>query len=338
MLRESLSIAANEATHKVRRMPVLVLMPHSRCNCRCLMCDIWRANANSSELSAEQVELHIDSLKKLGVRSVLLSGGEALMHSDLWRLCETLRPLGARTTLLSTGLLLRKEQEGIKKWIDEVIVSLDGDPYTHDRIRNIPRAFERLAVGVQSLREHAPHIDVSARCVLQKQNFRRFEAIVASARGLQLDSISFLAADVSSTAFNRPEKWGEEKVSDISLSPEECDALERILEESFHRLADEYASGFIAEQPRKMLQIVAHYRAINGTGAPVRQRCNAPWVSSVIEADGTVKPCFFHPELGNISDRSLSEILNSRRAIEFRKNLDVSVDPVCSRCTCTLNV
>ena len=317
MLRESLSIAANEATHKVRRMPVLVLMPHSRCNCRCLMCDIWRANANSSELSAEQVELHIDSLKKLGVRSVLLSGGEALMHSDLWRLCETLRPLGARTTLLSTGLLLRKEQEGIKKWIDEVIVSLDGDPDTHDRIRNIPRAFERLAVGVQSLREHAPHIDVSARCVLQKQNFRRFEAIVASARGLQLDSISFLAADVSSTAFNRPEKWGEEKVSDISLSPEECDA--------------------VPHEARRVV-LVLRSRAINGTGAPVRQRCNAPWVSSVIEADGTVKPCFFHPELGNISDRSLSEILNSRRAIEFRKNLDVSVDPVCSRCTCTLNV
>ncbi|MBT8068449.1 MAG: radical SAM protein [Gammaproteobacteria bacterium] len=302
------------------------------------MCDIWRANANSRELSAEQIESHIDKLQKLGVRSVLLTGGEALMHSDLWRLCQVLHPLGARTTLLSTGLLLRKEREGIKQWIDEVIVSLDGDPETHDKIRNIPRAFERLAAGVQSLREYAPHIDISARCVLQRHNFRRFEAIVASARDLQLDSISFLAADVSSTAFNRPERWGEDKVSEISLSAEECDALERILEESFHRLNDEYASGFIAEQPRKMQQIVAHYRAINGTGSPVRQRCNAPWVSSVIEADGSVRPCFFHPELGNLRESSLPEILNSRRAIEFRKNLDVSVDPVCSGCTCTLNV
>ena len=338
MLKETLSIAANMATHKIRRMPVLVLMPHSRCNCRCLMCDIWRANTNSRELSAAQIASHIRSLHQLGVRWVLLSGGEALMHHDLWGLCEVLRPLKARMTLLSTGLLLRKEREGIKNWIDEVIVSLDGDPETHDRIRNIPRAFERLATGVQSLREHAPHIDMSARCVLQKQNFRRFSAIVASAKDLKLDSISFLAADVSSTAFNRPNGWGDEKVAEVSLSPDECDELECILEESFCQLADDYAAGFIIESRQKILQIVDHYRAINGTGSPVTQRCNAPWVSSVVEADGSVKPCFFHPAFGNIHDNSLSEIVSSPNAVEFRRNLDVSRNPVCARCTCTLNV
>src|SRR5580658_8413997 len=28
--------------HVIRELPVLVILPHSRCNCRCVMCDIWQ--------------------------------------------------------------------------------------------------------------------------------------------------------------------------------------------------------------------------------------------------------------------------------------------------------
>jgi hypothetical protein len=28
----------------VTELPLLMLYPHSRCNCRCVMCDIWRAS------------------------------------------------------------------------------------------------------------------------------------------------------------------------------------------------------------------------------------------------------------------------------------------------------
>ena len=27
---------------RLTRLPILVLEPHSRCNCRCVMCDIWK--------------------------------------------------------------------------------------------------------------------------------------------------------------------------------------------------------------------------------------------------------------------------------------------------------
>ena len=33
-------------THRIHTLPVVALMPHSRCNCRCVMCDIWKANRN----------------------------------------------------------------------------------------------------------------------------------------------------------------------------------------------------------------------------------------------------------------------------------------------------
>jgi radical SAM protein with 4Fe4S-binding SPASM domain len=61
-------------------------------------------------------------------------------------------------------------------------------------------------------------------------------------------------------------------------------------------------------------------------------------VSTVVEADGTVRPCFFHPPLGNINEKPLEAILNSNEAIQFRKQLDVSSDPICQRCVCSLNM
>src|ERR1700754_4104035 len=95
-------------TDTIYDLPVLVLMPHSRCNCRCVMCDIWKANGDKKELSVEVLERHSAQFKKLGVREVVFSGGEALMHSNLWKFCEVLRRSDIQITLLSTGLLLQK--------------------------------------------------------------------------------------------------------------------------------------------------------------------------------------------------------------------------------------
>jgi radical SAM protein with 4Fe4S-binding SPASM domain len=68
------------------------------------------------------------------------------------------------------------------------------------------------------------------------------------------------------------------------------------------------------------------------------KKCNAPWVSTVVEADGTVRPCFFHPPMGNIREQSLPDILNGAAAIEFRKTLDIDLNPTCMRCVCYLHL
>src|SRR5215204_5109115 len=95
-----------QVTDKIHTLPVLVMMPHSRCNCRCVMCDIWKANHEKKELSAEEIERHLDAFQQLRIREVVLSGGEALMHPNLWKLCQLLHRNKTKVTLLSTGLLL----------------------------------------------------------------------------------------------------------------------------------------------------------------------------------------------------------------------------------------
>ena len=67
------------ATDRLWSLPVLVLMPHGGCNCRCVMCDIWRSNAAGIRLSVEQIEAQLPALDRLRVRWVVLSGGEVVV-------------------------------------------------------------------------------------------------------------------------------------------------------------------------------------------------------------------------------------------------------------------
>ncbi len=323
-------------THRIFSLPVVVLMPHSRCNCRCVMCDIWKANDTPEELSRADLAPHVEAFGRLGVRSVVLSGGEALLHSNLWSLCGLLREQGVRITLLSTGLGLQPHAREIVSWCDEVIVSLDGPEAVHDRIRDIPRAFERLAAGVAAVREIDAHYRVTARCVVQRLNHHCLPETVDAARAIGLDQVSFLAADVSSEAFNRPVRWDDDRAAEVGLDLAAAQRLERSIEELIDSHAADLQSGFVAETPDKLRLIGHHFLALNGEREHTSPRCNAPWTSTVIEADGTVRPCFFHPPLGNIGDAPLEQILNSGHAITFRRNLDVPRDEICRRCVCSL--
>jgi len=183
-------------------LPVLILYPHSRCNCRCVMCDIWKTDS-TLEISAAELERHAEGIARLRVEWVVFSGGEPLMHSDLFRLCQFLQERNIRITLLSTGLLIERNADQIVDCVDNVIVSLDGPPETHDAIRRVPGAFNLLAAGVAALHQRNPDFAVSARSTVQSGNGMLLRATVATARNLGLKSISFLAADVSSEAFNR---------------------------------------------------------------------------------------------------------------------------------------
>jgi MoaA/NifB/PqqE/SkfB family radical SAM enzyme len=317
-------------------IPVLVLFPHSRCNCRCVMCDIWKANRDRRELEEADLAPHIDGIRRLGVRWIVLSGGEPLMHSNLWRLCAALEPLDVTITLLSTGLLLEEHAADVTRWCNEVIVSLDGPREVHDAIRRVPGAYERLAAGVAALRRERPSIRVTARSVIQKLNFRELPAIVDAAIALGLDGVSFLAADTTSSAFNRPGGWSDERAAEVGLDPAEVAELAAVVETTIREHRDRIESGFVAEPPAKLRSLARHYASLNGDAEPETRRCNAPWVSAVVEADGTVRPCFFHRPIGRLADARLDEILLGDAAATFRRGLDVRSDPTCRHCVCTL--
>jgi MoaA/NifB/PqqE/SkfB family radical SAM enzyme len=325
-------------SNHIYTLPIVILMPHSRCNCRCVMCDIWKGNNNVQQLDEIDVENLLSSLKELKTKLVVMSGGEALMHPNFFRLCDIFRSHKIKITVLSTGLLLKKHAEDILTKTNEVIVSLDGSEKIHDNIRNITGAYSQLKEGVAELKRKNKNYRVTGRCVIQRKNYRDLPNIVNSAKEIGLDQISFLVADVSTNAFNRPDLWGEQKVSEIILSAEETNQFNDNVESLIISNKRDFNNKFISESPEKLRKLYEYYAAFQNRGDFPIIFCNAPWISTVIEADGTVRPCFFHSKMGNIKDHSLTEIVNSSDSVSFRKALNVNENPVCKKCVCTLNL
>jgi MoaA/NifB/PqqE/SkfB family radical SAM enzyme len=327
----------------ITELPLLILFPHSRCNCRCLMCDIWRSTTRD-EISASAIAAWLQEWRAMKLERVVLSGGEALMHSHLWQLCAHLKDASIGITLLSTGLLLSRHAQPRSPNTATMVVSLDGPEDTHNAIRNVPRAYARLAQGVAAVTAAATRrgsaLSVSARCTVQKRNYQQLCAPCAPRTQLGLARISFLAADVSSDAFNRPGGWDEDHIERVRADSEDLPLLRAELDRLQLEHAEDFASGFIAESPLKLRRrLYQYYAALLGHGEFHPNECNAPWVSSVIESDGTVRPCFFQPPLGNLYQAdSLQAILNSPQSRAWRAGLDPQRDAICRRCVCTLSL
>ncbi|MBB5330916.1 SPASM domain-containing protein [Tunturiibacter gelidoferens] len=152
-----------------------------------------------------------------------------------------------------------------------------------------------------------------------------------------MNSISFLAADLTSEAFNRLQIWPAEKQNQIGLTLKETIDLEVEIEQMIQEFEIDLNRRFIAESPAKLRRITRRFREHLGQFSPEAPLCNAPWVSAVVEIDGDVRPCFFHNSIGNMTHSTLEDVVNGDRAREFRASLDVETNEICKRCVCSLN-
>ena len=320
----------------ITELPILVLNIHSRCNCRCVMCDIWKRE-EGAEIRVASLQRHRESLRRLSVRWVVFSGGEPLLHSDLRALCSFFHELDIRVTLLTTGLLLTRRATEISELFDDIIVSVDGPANVHDAIRRVNGAFHCIETGISKIRELRPDMRITGRTTVQKSNFLHLRDTVTSAKAIALDSISFLAADLTSEAFNRPLLWPTERQNEIGLTLNEVCALRDEIEALITDYWEEVRTGYIAESAGKLRKIANHFSAQLGVSKHQSPRCNAPWVSAVIETDGSVRPCFFHRVIGNLRDSTLENIVNGEGGQSFRQTLQVDKNPVCQRCVCSLH-
>jgi MoaA/NifB/PqqE/SkfB family radical SAM enzyme len=319
-------------------LPIVILMPHSSCNCQCVMCDIWKDNKNLKQLTQNDITGLLATLKKMGTQQVVMSGGEAILNPNFFEFCRILKTQGIKVTLLSTGLTLKKNAEELSKWVNDIIISLDGPEAVHNLIRNIPTAFQKLKESVQYLKEKNPKLRITSRTVIHRLNFRYWQDIIDTAKEIGVDQVSFLPADVSSHAFNREVLWSDHRQHEILPDINELKELKNISETIIRNNTANFDTRFIAESPTRINKIYEYYAAFYGLNNFPYKKCNAPWVSTVIEADGTVRPCFFHKAIGNIREQSLEQIINGEQAIRFRKDLDIDSNATCVKCVCYLNL
>jgi len=305
---------------------LLIMAVADRCDQRCRHCQIWQGPAGARSLTLEQRLQVAEEALAAGARAALLTGGEPLLSADLWPVAERLRAGGARLMLATNGMQLERWAPRVAALFDEVYLSLDGaGAVTHDEARGAA-AFARVRAGVQALRARPARPRLVTRTTLHALNVGELEAIVESARELGADHASFLPIDVSSSAFGGAPAERAELVPSAAQLTELEAAIDRM--EAGGAMAD----GFLLESAARLRALAGHLRASAGGGAFERPRCDAPWWSLVVEADGGVKPCFFHETVGHARDgllavRDSSDYARSLRGIR-------ASNEVCERCVC----
>ena len=344
----------NFTSDKLQTLPLMVLYITDGCNSRCVTCDIWKNPRRN--MSMTLVDELVEAAKKLQTSWVLLSGGESMQHPQWDAIANRFREIGVRVMLLTNGLYIKAHADRIADSVDDLIVSLDGGTAeTYEAIRGVD-GFGLILGGIRIVKGLRPDIVITTRTTVQRANFLEIPQIIEVASDNDVDSISFLAVDTVN-----PYAFGDRFQSDesipmianmgiaapsehgpnaSSLTAEDCDELESILTRVETDFAELFANNTIAESPTKLRRILLDY--FRSTHDPETKfdapACNAPHFSTVIEVDGTLRPCYFLPAYGKLRPNhgTLPQAINLESAQTLRQAYRTGQRQECERCVCPL--
>jgi heme d1 biosynthesis radical SAM protein NirJ len=151
--------------------PVVIWNLVRRCNLTCKHCYATSADKDfPNELSREEIYEVMDDLDACGVPVLILSGGEPLMHPDIFRISRRAASMGFYVGLSSNGTLIGEDniRDIADTGYDYVGISLDGMRATHDRFRRRIGAFDEALHGIRLCRDAG--LKVGLRFTLTQDN------------------------------------------------------------------------------------------------------------------------------------------------------------------------
>lgn len=121
----------------------------NRCNLSCSFCESSSGEAGPGELSIEEARGLIDDLGSMGVRRLLISGGEPLMRRDIVTIMAYANRRNLRIGLATNGWFV-EEMEAVLRGLRFFLyfTSIDGMPEYHDMSRGRVNAFNRALRGL----------------------------------------------------------------------------------------------------------------------------------------------------------------------------------------------
>lgn len=306
-------------TGRIHRLHTLLLEATTGCQSRCVACD-YRGPAGGERLTPAIAGALTEEASSMGARSVVLTGGEPLLRPDRGALLAAVAAAGLPLTLLSNGLTLRRDAALVARHCAELVLSLDGhDRETYLQTRGID-GLEALRQGVAAVRDAAPSLPIRGRVTVTRANAAVLDLVAAQAVTLGFDSVSFLAADLTSVeAFGRDAPAGE-----VSADP-------TVVVAALERARAATPPGFVVDGPVAASRMIDKLSADAGDGVHRAPRCNAPYASVFVQSDLQIRPCFFLPEAGSARGGLGAALAEARPAL---RALDIATDPTCARCVC----
>jgi len=159
--------------------PVVIWNLIRRCNLTCKHCYTTSADIDfPGELSTAEIYNAMDDLKAFKVPVLILSGGEPLLHPDIFDISRRAKDMGFYLALSSNGTLITKDNINQIAEINYqyVGVSLDGIGGTHDKFRQKEGSFAKSLTGIGLCRDNG--IKAGIRFTLTQDNVADFPAML----------------------------------------------------------------------------------------------------------------------------------------------------------------
>ncbi|MBI4436680.1 MAG: radical SAM protein [Candidatus Omnitrophica bacterium] len=293
------------------------------CNLECSHCrrlEISR-ELSKEDLTTEEGLYLIDELSRMGILTLVFSGGEPLIRPDLFKLALHAHAKGLRTALASNGTLIDEEmaREILYSGVQRVAISLDGaDAKTHDGFRRQEGSFQKAVNAFHILRRKGMSLQMN--CTLARHNIYQKEEIYDLALTLGIDALHiFMLVPVG---------CGASLSSQVILSAEEYEEVLGWLYEKSKRACPHVRATCAPHYFR-----VIHQRAkAEGRRLDLRKSgmssmtkgCLAGTGVVFISHKGEIFPCGYLPLVcGNVREKPFREIwctsaiLNQLRVPEF---------------------
>lgn len=147
-LREAAFIARGLASSK---HPVLAhIIPMRRCNLACGYCNEY--DNYSQPVPLEEMRARLDKLADLGTSIITISGGEPMMHPDIYEIVRHIRKRGMIAGLISNGYYMKPERiEELNKaglqYLQISIDNLEPDEVSKKSLKVLDKKLQHLAAG-----------------------------------------------------------------------------------------------------------------------------------------------------------------------------------------------
>ena len=285
----------------------------NRCNLQCIHCHLSSGLPLKDELTKGEIYRIINEAEELGVKHLVVTGGEPLIRKDALNILDYACQHCDRVVLLTNGTLIT---EGMAQKLGElnldIQVSLDGArEETHDFIRG-PGSFRKTIEGVQNLVKAGtePHTSMT----IMKKNMNEIPEMVQLLRELGIRYLNLPILQIKGRA--------KDNKSSIELEIEDMIAvIKTVLEVS--------KEGDIVLSMEKNLQDkIEIKRKID--------LCEAGCSVVSVAADGCVYPCAgLHEKefyAGNIRKQPLEKIWNENGILNWLRSFSVLDIPECRDC------
>ncbi|MBU0634981.1 MAG: radical SAM protein [Candidatus Omnitrophica bacterium] len=148
---EAVNRNLNEEFGSTTKSPLVIFNLTRRCNLKCRHCYLEAKDIDfKNELNWADIKNTINCFAKIKIPILLLSGGEPLLHKDIFKIIEYAKTKNIHVGLSTNGTLisrsLARKLRDLK--IDYVGVSIDGTSRRHDEFRGVKGAFDAAMRGI----------------------------------------------------------------------------------------------------------------------------------------------------------------------------------------------